>query len=199
MEDEEKAKSILSEFEAIEEGFKKIQTNVGNVKKIIESFILKSKGEKPTSKLINIGIADLVDIPDELRKSVIAVMKLGRGTVEQVIKRTNRDISLEKGFLEALVAMGYLKKESDDGNDFYRIGMGRRKRTTSEDIWKILIKDSAEMVNFICNTEIEAAQLKLYDIEEMINMSPQAELDLKKIKKEVERYISALNAIVKKY
>ncbi|MHA1376950.1 MAG: hypothetical protein ACTSRG_01085 [Candidatus Helarchaeota archaeon] len=199
MEDKKKAESVLSEFESIERSFKKIQNNINNVKKIFESFFLKSAGKKQKPKLANIGIADLVDIPDELRKSVIAVMKLGRGTLDQVVKRTTRDKGLERGYLEALVAMGYLKKESQDGNVIYRLGMGRRKRATPDEVWKVLIKDSAEMVNFICNTEIEAAQLKMLDIDEMINMSPQAESDLKKIKAEVERYISALNAIVKKY
>ena len=200
MENEEKTKSLLSEFESIEEHFKKIQNNINNVKKAIESFILKSKGEKPKSKLVNIGIADLVDIPDELRKSVIAVMKLGRGTTDQVAKRTGREKSLEKGFLEALVAMNYLRKETnEDGNVGYRIGMGKRKRITSDEIWKVLIKDSAEMVNFICKTEIEGAQLKILDINEMIQMSPQAVSDLEKIKQEIERYISALDEIIKKY
>ncbi|MHA1300659.1 MAG: hypothetical protein ACTSO9_14675 [Candidatus Helarchaeota archaeon] len=198
MEDEEKIKSILSEFESLERNCKKMQENLVNVKKIIESFMFKS-AEKPKSKLINIGIADLVDIPDELRKSVIAVMKLGKGTLEEVVKRTTRDKGLEKGYLEALVAMGYLKKETQNGDTIYRLGMGRRKRVTPDEVWKILIKDSAEMVNFICTTEIEAAQLKMLDIDEMINMSPQAESDLKKIKSEVERYINALHEIVKKY
>ncbi len=200
MEDEEKTKSILGEFESLENNFKTIQSNITNIKKIIESYILKSKIEKPKSRLANIGIADLVEIPDELRKSVIAVMKLGKGTLEQVIKRTGRDISLEKGYLEALVAMAYLRKETqEDGKIIYRLGMGKRKRATPDEIWKVLIKDSAEMVNFICKSEIENAQLKMFDIDEMIQMSPQAEMDLKKIKSEIERYISALDGILSKY
>jgi len=148
MDDEEKSKSLLGEFESLEKNFKTIQNNIANIKKLIESYILKSKIEQPKSKLANIGIADLVEIPDELRKSVIAVMKLGKGTLDQVIKRTGRDISLEKGYLEALVAMGYLRKEAqDDGKTSYRLGMGKRKRATPDEIWKVLIKDSAEMVN----------------------------------------------------
>ena len=126
-------------------------------------------------------------------------MKLGKGQLEQVIQRTNRDESLEKGYLEALVAMGYLKKEIEGDVTSYRLGIGRKKRITGDEIWKIIIKDSAEMVQFICDTEIEAAQLKILDIDEMINMSPQAESDLIIIKTEVNRYIDALKEISKKY
>ena len=197
MENEEKAKSLLNEFESIETNFKIIQESIINIKGIIESFFLKRKSVKPKTKLDNIGIADLVELPDELRKSVIAVMKLGRGTLEQIIKRTGRDPNLEGGYLEALVAMKYLLKDSqDNGTIKYKLGMGRRKRITPDEIWKIIIKDSAEMVNFIRKTEVEAAQLKLYDIEEMIQMAPQAESTLKKIKGEIERYINALNDMV---
>lgn len=200
MEDKENSISLLKEFDLLEKNFQNIQENINNIKKLFESFILKRKVEQPRSRLENIGIADLLELPDELRKSVIAVMKLGNGTLAQVIKRTGRDKGFEKGYLEALVAMQYLKKETqEDGETSYRLSMGKRKRTTSDEIWKILIKDSAEMVNFICKTEIEQAQLKIYDIDEMIKMSPQAELDMKKIKLEVEQYINALQEIIEKY
>ncbi|NVM52591.1 MAG: hypothetical protein HWN66_02725 [Candidatus Helarchaeota archaeon] len=191
--------SLLKEFQSIEDNFKIVQDSINNIKILIESLLLKK--EQPKKKLANIGIADLIELPEELRKTVIAVMKSGIGTLEKIITRTNREKNLEKGYLEALVAMDYLKKETSDkdGSIIYRLGMGKRKSKVSDDIWKILIKDSADMVSFICKMEIEKAQLKIYDVDEMLQMAPQAESDLNKIKTEINRYITALEEIMVKY
>ncbi|HUX98771.1 MAG TPA: hypothetical protein VMV49_04410 [Candidatus Deferrimicrobium sp.] len=198
MEGEEKAKSLLQEFNAVEENFKLIEDNISNIKKLIESLLLKS--EHPKAPLKNIGVADLIELPEELRKSVIAVMKSGSGTVEEVVARTRRDMNLEKGYLEALVAMEYLRKESNENESVgYRLGLGKRKSKLSDDIWKILIKDSSDMISFICKMEIEKAQLKRYDIDEMLQMAPQAQNDLNSIKQEINRYIEALENIITKY
>ncbi|MHA1131197.1 MAG: hypothetical protein ACTSQI_17215 [Candidatus Helarchaeota archaeon] len=199
MESDENIKSLLAEFDTIEENFKTVQSSIINIKKMIEGILLKTEESK--KKLKNIGIADLLDLPEELRKSVLSIMKIGGGTVDQVVERTKREKNLEKGYLEALVAMEYLKKETDgkDGSARYKLGLGKRKSKVSDDIWKVLIKDSLEMVQFITKMEIEKAQLKIYDIDEMLQMAPQAQGDLNKIKQEIHRYISALEEIMNKY
>ena len=94
-----------------------------------------------------------------------------------------------------------LKKDVNekDGSTRYKLGIGKRKSKVSDDIWKILIKDSMEMVQFITKMEIEKAQLKIYDIDEMLQMAPQAQADLDRIKEEIHRYISALEEIMLKY
>ena len=197
--DGKQAQSLLKEFEAIEDNFRVVQESISNIKSMIESLVLKK--DKPKKELKHIGVTDLLDLPEELRKCVIAVMRSGTGTIDKVCERTKRDENLERGYLEALVAMQYLKKvESEvDGQVCYKLGMGKRKSRMSDDIWKILIKDSAEMVAFICKMEVEKAQLKMYDIDEMMQMAPQAEADLNKIKDEIQNYIKALEEIMLKY
>ncbi len=199
MESDKKVKSLLTEFDTIEDNFKAVQSSIVTIKKMIENLLLKTEESK--KKLKNIGIADLLDLPEELRKSVLSVMKLGRGTVDQVVERTKREKSLEKGYLEALTTMEYLQKEANekDGKTVYKLGLGKRKSKVSDDIWKVLIKDSMEMVQFITKMEIEKAQLKIYDIDEMLQMAPQAQADLNQIKDEIHRYISALEEIMSKY
>lgn len=195
----DQTKSLLKEFQSIEDNFKIVQDSINNIKNLIESLLLKKDESK--KKLAHIGVTDILELPEELRKSVIAVIKLGGPTLEKVVERTNREKTLEKGYLEALVAMDYLKKElsEKDGSSIYRLGLGKRKSRVSDDVWKILIKDSAEMVTFICKMEIEKAQLKIYDIDEMLQMAPQAQTDLEKIKTEINQYISALQEIMVKY
>jgi hypothetical protein len=199
MESNEKVKSLLTEFDTIEDNFKAVQSSIVTIKKMIENLLLRTEESK--KKLKNIGIADLLDLPEELRKSVLSVMKLGRATVDQVVERTKREKGLEKGYLEALVTMEYLRKETNakDGKTLYKLGLGKRKSKVSDDIWKVLIKDSMEMVQFITKMEIEKAQLKIYDIDEMLQMAPQAQADLNQIKDEIHRYISALEDIMSKY
>ncbi|NVM27980.1 MAG: hypothetical protein HWN65_03975 [Candidatus Helarchaeota archaeon] len=196
----DQTKSLLKEFKNIEDNFKIVQDSINNIKNLIENVLLKK--EKPKKKLASLPhVTDLLELPEELRKSVLAVMKLGNATLDRVVERTNRERNLENGYLEALVAMDYLKKQTseEDGSTIYRLGLGKRKSKVSDDIWKVLIKDSAEMVTFICKMEIEKAQLKIYDIDEMLQMAPQAQTDLKRIKSEINRYISALQEIIVKY
>ena len=197
MEPDEKYESVLSEFDSIEKNFKIVQKNINNIKKLIESLLMKTKESK--KKLKNIGVADLIDLPEELRKSVLNVMKFGKATVDQVISRTKRERNLEQGYLEALVAMEYLIKEPADKNGKikYRLGLGKRKSRVSDDIWKVIIKDSVEMVQFITKMEIEKAQLKIYDIDEMMQMAPQAQADLTKIKDEIEMSVLKINGTEK--
>ncbi|TFG05263.1 MAG: hypothetical protein EU536_02470 [Promethearchaeota archaeon] len=196
---EDKTKSLLQEFQNIEETFRLVQDSITNIKTMIESVMMQKT--EPKKKLVNIGVTDLLELPEELRKSVIAVMKSGTGQIQDIIARTKREEQLEKGYLEALVAMEYLKKETSAKHNvpIYRLGLGKRKSKVSDDIWKVLVKDSAEMVSFICRMEIEKAQLKIYDIDEMLSMAPQAETDLEKIKVEINRYISALQEISENY
>ena len=104
----EHAQSLFQEFAAIEENFKVVQESITNIKGMRETLLLKK--QKPQKKLAHIGVTDLLDLPDELRKCVIAVMRSGDGTLDSVCERTKREVNLERGYLEALVAMNYLKK-----------------------------------------------------------------------------------------
>jgi hypothetical protein len=73
--------------------------------------------------------------------------------------------------------------------------LGKRKPLISDNVWELLIKDSAEMVNFICNMEIEKAELKILDIEEMAQLAPQLSDIFDEIKESIYNYVSGLNNI----
>ena len=65
----------------------------------------------------NLGIPDVLDVmtllslPDHLRKTAVALCRLGQATAEQVAEQTRRARAVESGYLNQLVIMGYLKKE----------------------------------------------------------------------------------------
>jgi len=58
-----------------------------------------------------IEVDALLRIPDHLRKTLIAVYRLGFVTAEDVAQQTGRARALESSYLNQLARMGYLKRE----------------------------------------------------------------------------------------
>jgi len=52
----------------------------------------------------------LLQLPNSLRKTMIAVLELGEATAEMVSEKTGRLRTSESGYLNRLVRLGYLKK-----------------------------------------------------------------------------------------
>ena len=58
-----------------------------------------------------IEVDALLRIPDHLRKTLVAVYRLGFVTAEDVAQQTGRARALESSYLNQLARMGYLKRE----------------------------------------------------------------------------------------
>lgn len=59
-------------------------------------------------------VMDLLELPDHLRKSLIALIKLGsRGTAEEVAVITGRARAVESGYLNQLILMKWVTKDRD--------------------------------------------------------------------------------------
>lgn len=57
-------------------------------------------------------LMDLLELPDHLRKTLFALIKLGcRATAEEVAGYTERARAVESGYLNQLVLMRYVTKE----------------------------------------------------------------------------------------
>jgi hypothetical protein len=63
---------------------------------------------KPSS--LTVGVGELLELPDSLRKSMIAVQELGEATAEETAVKTNRTRSVESIYLNQLVRMGLLQR-----------------------------------------------------------------------------------------
>ena len=61
---------------------------------------------------------NLLSLPEELRTTASAILKLGRATVESIAQETGKETAFESMYLEQLVEMGYLKIEQK-GQDLY--------------------------------------------------------------------------------
>ena len=53
----------------------------------------------------------LLDLPDHLRKTIIVLLRLGRGTAEDVADQSGRARAVESAYLNQLLVMNYVKKE----------------------------------------------------------------------------------------
>jgi len=53
---------------------------------------------------------ELLELPDNLRMTAMAMMKIGEGTAEDISKITGRSRPIESHYLSSLVRLGFLKK-----------------------------------------------------------------------------------------
>lgn len=92
----------------------KIRENLEKLNEKMEVMIeLQKHGKKDFQPLPEtpLDVMTLLSMPDHLRKTAMAVCRLGRATAEEVSHHTSRARAVESGYLNQLVIMGYLKKE----------------------------------------------------------------------------------------
>lgn len=72
-----------------------------------------SAGTKPTPAAADasLDVMTLLSMPDHLRKTAMAICRLGKATAEEIAEETQRARAVESAYLNQLVIMGYLKKE----------------------------------------------------------------------------------------
>ena len=93
----------------------------------IDILVGKKKGERSAKKreeAVGAGDLDIVTLlsfPDHLRKSAMAIMKLGRAMAEDVAKETGRARAIESAYLNQLVRMEYLKKEREGKRVYFSV------------------------------------------------------------------------------
>jgi len=82
----------------------------------IVSGIVSSMGERAT--IHSVDRAELMSIPDSLRKTMIAILELKEATADETARKTGRTRSLETIYLNQLTRIGYLSR-SRKGRKIY--------------------------------------------------------------------------------
>lgn len=97
----------LKTLEKIKESLEKLNEKI---EIIIE---LQKRGRKGVQPLPDapLDVMTLLSMPDHLRKTAMAVCRLGRATADEVAQQTRRARAVESGYLNQLVIMSHLKKE----------------------------------------------------------------------------------------
>ncbi|WP_456368585.1 helix-turn-helix domain-containing protein [Geoglobus sp.] len=63
----------------------------------------------------------LLELPDNLRTTMMALSKIGSGTASDVARLTGRGRAIESHYLTTLVKMGYIKKRREGRRVIYEI------------------------------------------------------------------------------
>jgi len=63
----------------------------------------------------------LLSLPDHLRKTAVAICKLGRSTAHDIAKETDRARAVESNYLNQLVMMGLLKRERQARKVYFQV------------------------------------------------------------------------------
>ena len=187
---------IKNEINNFEKRFNNIR---GIFSDVLEFFGALADKPKETKALSSLDLMSMFDVPDQMRKSLTALIRLGPSDVDKITERTKRDADLEKGYLLALQKMGYIEEIKEEGKIFYKATLARKKSKIADKIWQVLVKDSSEMMTYICKMELEKGELKKMDFEEIQKRVPHVKEDLETVKKSLNQYISTLNSILNKY
>jgi uncharacterized protein (DUF1015 family) len=93
----------------------KIRENLERLNEKIEVMIeLQKHGRKDLEQQIAdapLDVMTLLSMPDHLRKTAMAVCRLGRATAEEISQQTHRARAVESSYVNQLVIMGHMKKE----------------------------------------------------------------------------------------
>ena len=101
------------------EGLKLLEEILGELKRIrlvLEEInkrqlvVLESLKAGEKEEVTPLDAMTLLSLPDHLRKTALALGKLGEARAEDVAKETGRERAVESSYLNQLVRLGYVKK-----------------------------------------------------------------------------------------
>ncbi|MEA1904962.1 MAG: helix-turn-helix domain-containing protein [Candidatus Hadarchaeota archaeon] len=96
---------------------RKVDALAGRVKRPRPPKGLKVKGKKGAA----LDVMALLSIPDHLRKSALAIVRLGKATAADVAEETGRSRAIESAYLNQLVRMGYLKNRREGRTVYFQV------------------------------------------------------------------------------
>ncbi len=99
--------------EDITKRLERIEKRLMAIEKLLKTSL---PGERPVMEVprrdtLTTGVEGLLELPDSLRKSMMAIQELGEATAEETAKKTRRTRSVESIYLNQLVRMGLLQRE----------------------------------------------------------------------------------------
>jgi len=99
-----------------------------NLEKLNEKMEVMIELQKHDRKDVQQSLADapldvmtLLSMPDHLRKTAMALCRLGRATADEIAQQTQRARAVESAYLNQLVIMGYLKKERNGRKAYFYV------------------------------------------------------------------------------
>jgi Fic family protein len=110
----------------------KIKDNLEKLNEKIDVLIdMQKTTEQDVPKLpdTSFDVITLLNLPDHLRKTAIAICRNVRATAEDIADITNRARAMESSYLNQLVTMGYIKKQRKGKKTYF---YAERKKEVEE-------------------------------------------------------------------
>ena len=109
----------------------KIRENLERLNEKTEIMIELQKHDRkdiqPTLADAPLDVMTLLSMPDHLRKTAMAVCRLGRATADEIAQQTKRARAVESAYLNQLVIMGHLKKERQGRKAYFFVDRGKQE------------------------------------------------------------------------
>ena len=103
----------------------KIRENLEKLNEKMEVMIeLQKHGKKDLQPPLTdtpLDVMTLLSMPDHLRKTAMALCRLGRATADEIAEQTHRARAVESAYLNQLVIMRYLKKERNGRKAYFYV------------------------------------------------------------------------------
>jgi len=121
MESKKTASAIIDLLHKVNRNLEELNDKLDRVVNLEETLVSHSK---PRENLENLplDVATLLSLSDHLRKTALAICKLGEATATDVSKETGRVRAAESDYLNQLVSMGHLKKKRKGRDVYFYIG-----------------------------------------------------------------------------
>lgn len=103
----------------------KIRENLEKLNEKMEVMIeLQRYGKREVMQPLSdapLDVMTLLSMPDHLRKTAMALCRLGRATADEIAGQTKRARAVESAYMNQLVIMGYLKKERNGRKAYFYV------------------------------------------------------------------------------
>lgn len=100
---------IHDELKSLNQNLESLNRTLTYLAEALRSGLLRDVG-RSSPKHGQLDVNTLLSLPDHLRKTAMAIVKLGEGTASRVASETGRVRAAESDYLNQLVEMGYVKK-----------------------------------------------------------------------------------------
>lgn len=113
---------ILKQQKEILAKIKQLEKRVSNLEKRLT---LKETTAKVSAKQ-PLGVAEFLELPDNLRKTVLAISELREATAEEVAAKTGRTRNIESVYLNQLVRSKHLVKNRRGRKIYFKGNFSRK-------------------------------------------------------------------------
>ena len=94
----------------LNQNLERINETLGLIVETVKGQLVRLEAEKGPEAMKPLTVNAVLSLPRGLRKTAMAIVKLSEGTATAVSRETERPRAVESGYLNQLVAMGYLRK-----------------------------------------------------------------------------------------